>query len=570
MVHASSGRIRFLSSFFILVAFFIVVRLGYLQIVHGEAYSESANRQYAVPQSNIFERGSIFFKERDGNLISGATLKSGFFVAMNPEKITVPEATYTALATIIPLEHDSFITRATREGDPYEEIARRLNEEEAKKIEALGLEGIDIYREKWRFYPGGSLAAQALGFVAYDEDTLSGRYGLERQYEDVLSRQGSGLYLNFFAEVFSNLRENLFQDVFKREGDIIITIDPQIQGELEKELHKVSEQYLPSLTGGIIMDPKDGRIFALGLSPTFDVNKFQEEKSQKVFSNPLVESVYEMGSIIKPLMMAAGLDSGVITAKTTYQDNGSVVLSNYTIYNFDKKGRGRVDMQEVLNNSLNTGMVFVSQKLGHDRVRDYFLNYGFGEKSGVDLPNETNGLITNLFVDRDLEYANASFGQGIAVNPIVAIRALASLGNGGYLVTPHVVSEIDLKGGLKEKIEYPISEAVIQKETSEEITRMLVNVVDKALLGGTVKMEHYSIAAKTGTAQLARPDGKGYYDDRYLHSFFGYFPAYDPQFIILLFTVDPKGERYASQTLTHPFIDLARFLISYYEVPPDR
>lgn len=570
MAQVSTGRIRFLSLLFILGAFLLVGRLGYLQIVHGEAYSESANRQYAVPQSNVFERGSIFFKERDGNVISAATLKTGFFVAINPGKISDPEGTYRALNTVFPLDYDIFIARATKEGDPYEEIVHRLSESEAGQIEALNLTGVDIYREKWRFYPGGSLAAQTLGFVAYNEDTRAGRYGLEREYEDVLSRQGSGLYLNFFAEVFSNLKESLFQDVFKREGDIILTIDPQIQTELEKELATVSQKYYPDLAGGIVMDPKDGRIFAVALSPTFDVNKFQDEKDQKVFSHPLVESVFEMGSIIKPLMMAAGLDSGVVTAKTTYTDNGFVKLSDYTIYNFDKKGRGKVDMQEVLNNSLNTGMVFVSQKLGQDRVRDYFLNFGFGEKSGVDLPNETNGLITNLFVDRDLEYANASFGQGIATNPFVVIRALASLGNGGHLVTPHLVSEIDLKGGLKEKLEYPVGESVIQKETSEEITRMLVNVVDKALLDGTVKMERYSIAAKTGTAQLARPDGKGYYDDQYLHSFFGYFPAYDPEFIILLFAVDPKGERYASQTLTHPFMDLARFLISYYEVPPDR
>jgi len=182
------------------------------------------------------------------------------------------------------------------------------------------------------------------------------------------------------------------------------------------------------------------------------------------------------------------------------------------------------------------------QKMGKDEFKKYFLSFGFGEKTGIDLPNEGRNLISNLNTNRDIEFANASFGQGIAMTPISTIRALAILGNGGYIVTPHLVSEIEYKGGINKKIETPLGAQVIKKETSEEITRMLVQVVDKALLGGTVKMPHYSIAAKTGTAQIALPNGKGYYDDRYLHSFFGYFPAYNPKFLIFIYTKNPKGE----------------------------
>ncbi|MBU4479877.1 hypothetical protein KKG48_00325, partial [Patescibacteria group bacterium] len=200
----------------------------------------------------------------------------------------------------------------------------------------------------------------------------------------------------------------------------------------------------------------------------------------------------------------------------------------------------------------------------------YMLSLGFGEETGVDLPNETYGLVSNLESSRDLEFATASFGQGIALTPVETVRALSVLANGGKLITPHLSQGIKYDIGLSRELLYEEGERVFKESTSDEITRMLVEVVDSALLGGTVKMEHYSVAAKTGTAQMAKEDGRGYYDNKYLHSFFGYFPAYDPQFLVFFYIVDPKEVNYASHTLTEPFVNLTKFLINYYEVPPDR
>ena len=228
-------------------------------------------------------------------------------------------------------------------------------------------------------------------------------------------------------------------------------------------------------------------------------------------------------------------------------------------------------MQEVLSQSLNTGVVYVMQKLGRERFAEYMRNYDLSEETGIDLPGEVAGLAGNLSSKRDIEHATASFGQGIAMTPIATVRALASLSNGGKLVTPHVVKKINYDLGYsREIIPAREDEKILKDETSGEITRMLVEVVDKALLGGTVKMDRYSIAAKTGTAEIANPAGGGYYEDRSLHSFFGYFPAYDPKFIVFFYSVNPKGVKYASQTLTEPFMDITKFLINYYEIPPDR
>ena len=226
-------------------------------------------------------------------------------------------------------------------------------------------------------------------------------------------------------------------------------------------------------------------------------------------------------------------------------------------------------MQAVLDESLNTGAAFVESKLGNQRFADYMYKFGLGTTTGIDLPNEVAGLVTNLKSSRDIEYATASFGQGIAISPITITRALSVLANGGTLVTPHLAERIDYKTGFSSEITYPQGARVISQETSHEISRMLTEVVDTSLLGGTVKMEHYSIAAKTGTAQIAAPTG-GYYSDKYLHSFFGYFPSYDPKFLVFLYTVEPQGEPYASHTLTAPFMNIAKYLINSYEVPPDR
>jgi cell division protein FtsI/penicillin-binding protein 2 len=558
----------------IIIALCVVVvifigALYYHQIIRGAIYKDKANHQYIRP-SNIFDRGDIYFTQKDGTLITGAGIKSGFDLIINPKILIGAEEVYKKLTAIVPLDHATFIAKSSKTNDIYEEISKQLDEVAATKIEALHIKGVSLYKSQWRFYPGATLAAHTIGMVSYNGNILSGSYGLERYYNDILSRNDDGTFANFFAEVFSNVNKTIFKEGERSQGDIILTIEPSVQNNLEAVVAEIQHKYSSKTTGGIIINPMNGEIYALAINPTFDLNNFSKEKSSAVFSNDLVENVYEMGSIIKPLTMAAGIDDNAITANTTYDDKGFVILNGKKISNHDHIGHGIIDMQKVLDDSLNTGVAYVVSKMGNAKFAKYMKSYGLGEETGIDLPNETHGLIRNLDSPRDVEYATASFGQGIAITPIETVRALSTLANGGYLITPHLVKQTKYTLGLTKDTVYGDSKQVIKPETSKEVTRMLTVVVDKALLNGKIKLDHYSIAAKTGTAQIANPADGGYYKDKYLHSFFGYFPANNPKFLIFLYTVDPRGVDFASHTLTLPFSDLTKFLINYYQLPPDR
>ncbi len=569
MNYNHTKRIRLILALFLLVALLITSRLFWIQVVKSDYYTQKSESQYSKPTATSFDRGSIFFESKDGVKIGAATIKEGYTLAINPKILKNADDVFGVISEYIKLDKVSFMEKASKTDDPYEEILRKIDKNVGESVLNLKIPGVILTKDTWRVYPGDILASHSIGLIGSDnENKIAGRYGLERYYENILSRSAQGTRTNIFAEMFSEIKKTVFS-ASKKEGDIISSIEPTTQSYLEKTLTEIQKKWMPESIGGIIMDPNTGEIFALSSRPTFNPNNLKEVSDPKVFSNLLVEDAREMGSIIKPLTMAVGIDSGSINANSVYNDTGTMELNGKKFSNFDGRARGVVPMQEVLSQSLNIGAATIALKIGHDEFSKYFKSLGFGEITGIDQPNEQRGLIKNLDSKRDIEIATASYGQGIALTPIQTVRALATLANGGSLVIPHIAKKIEYVDGSSELVK-SIGTQIFKKETTDDVTRMLVKLVDTALKNGKVKMEHYSIAAKTGTAQVANPLTKGYYEDRSLHSFFGYFPAYNPRFIVFLYQVYPKNAAFASETLTDPFIQITKFLINYYELPPDR
>jgi cell division protein FtsI/penicillin-binding protein 2 len=502
-------RIRLLGLAFVVLFIAIISRLYYVQVYRHDYYMSKSLDQYKEKNIGIFERGKIYIQSKNG------------------------------LKTV---------------------IAQNVDEEYEK-------DGQKYVRTN-RIYPLGDLTAKVVGYLGYVGDYKAGLYGVEKYYNDVLSRESNG-YTNFFAELFGEVEGSAFSDKPIREGDVTLTLDIEAQRYLHKVLIDTQEKWHSDTIGGIVMDPNTGKIVAMDELPTYDPNKYSEFDI-KNYQDQLVSGSYEMGSIMKPLTMAAALDSDTVAESTTYNDTGCRTLNTMKVCNYDHGARGVIPMQTILDKSLNVGIVFLIEKMGSEKFASYFKKFGFGKETGIDLPSETPGLASNLNSSVFVDVATAGFGQGYTATPIQTIRALATLGNGGKLVNPYIVESITYTSGKVKVITPNEPQQILEASTSERISRMLTHVVDTALLNGSAKMEHYSIAAKTGTAQMVNPYTKKYYDDRYLHSFFGYFPSYDPKYIIFLYHTYPKGAQYASATLSDPFFDLTKFLISYYEIPPDR
>jgi cell division protein FtsI (penicillin-binding protein 3)/stage V sporulation protein D (sporulation-specific penicillin-binding protein) len=563
------ARVRMLAVGCALAGLVIIGRLYFLQIMQGSAYSARADAQFIIPSSPLLDRNSIFMTDKAGTEITVASTKTGFSLAVNPTKIIDPEAAYAVVQPLVPVAHDDFIAKATKPNTQYQIVATHLDTALGKQLQQKNIPGIVLAQDRWRFYPGGSLAAQEIGFVAYNEDKVEGRYGLERYWEQTLSKPEGNLYGNFFVQLFGGVSDLLQGQ--PQTGSVVTSIEPAVQTELERTLVMYNQTWHPVLAGGIIMSPQNGEIYAMAVSPTFDINQFGQQDNPLIYANPMVQNVYEMGSIIKPLTMAAGLDSGAITASSTYNDQGCITVDTKPICNFDHKARGVIPMQEILSQSLNLGASYIATRMGPSIMSDYFLNhYKLGQETGIDLPAEQHGLLNNLTSNRTVEYDTASFGQGMAITPIETVRALATLANGGYLVSPHFATAVHYDSGITRSLSWAEKVPALKPETATAVTQMLTKVVDTALANGAIKLEHYSVAAKTGTAQIHNPADNGYYTDKFLHSFFGYFPSYNAQFIIFLFAYEPTGAPFASQTWAPPFHSLTQFLINYYTVPPDR
>lgn len=542
----SENRILFLLVFFISLGLLIWGRFFYLSVIRHEYYLAKAKILIAN-NNNIAPRGGIFLTDKDSLPYAVALNKEFPLVYAIPQKIKEPQILAEKLGQILELDKETLIQKLSKINDPYEILKKRVSEEIIKAIKDQNETGLGIDDETLRYYPGDLYLSHAIGFLGFDKDGQTGQYGLEEYYNKELSG-------------------------FISNSDLILTIDLAIQSQAGSLLLKTINDWQADGGSIVVMNPKDGSILTMASFPDFDANNYSSVKNQDHFINPVTLKRYEPGSVFKPITMAIGIETGVVTPETEYYNTGTIKVGDKIISNsIPDKILGFQTMVKVLEQSLNTGAVFVEQKISKDIFLKYLKDFGIDSKTGIDI-SEISGDLSVLGNMRDINFATASFGQGIAMTPIELIRALSTIANGGKLIRPHLVKKIVSHNGddynSPAGVKNESIKQIISSETSVKLINMMIKVVENGS-GRRAGVSGYTIAGKTGTAQV--PDLKiGGYKDEYIHTFVGFAPAYDPKFIALIKLDNPKGVRFAESTVVPAFSDLAKFIFSYLEIPPDK
>jgi cell division protein FtsI/penicillin-binding protein 2 len=574
--YSFEGRIFFVYFCFIAVFFILASRLYALQIRDYSQFSDQAENIHEATAILTPQRGLIYCQDKNNEYFPLAINKKYYSLYVVPKEIEDPEEISEILSEITLLSYEEIFEKVSKADDPYELILKKIDDEGfVNQVEEQELQGVYFGEEYHRYYPFESFAAQTIGFVAEGDDGLmKGRYGLEAYYDQILEGQ-SGIFQGIKDALGRLVRSTFSQEKKQVEGiSIETTLDRNVQFATQKALEDLMTIRKASKGTIIVMEVKTGKILALANWPTFDLNNFTERTDYSVFRNYAVEERYEPGSVIKPFTMLAGLDTGKVTPDTTYIDKGYYEVGGYHLENYRSEVYGKSTMRNVLEFSINTGAIFVAQQVGNEELRRYFRQLGFEEITGIDSPREITGDLSNLEYPKvnPTYFATASYGVGVSVTPISLIRAYAIVANKGKIVTPYLVeSTKDSSGKQTSLMALEKSEQltqVVNQETAETLTSMLVGVIENGF-GWNAKIKGYSLAGKTGTSFISLEEEAGYSEEE-IHTFVGFFPASDPKYVILVKMDRPQwGEGAASQTVTLAFKEVERFLINYYNIPPD-
>lgn len=567
---ASTGfreRANFLTITLSLVAVVIAGRFVSLQIFERERFIALAEEQHVMSQALLAERGEISLRDGDG--VYPAAVNRDYKLAYAvPKLIDDPVATALAVSTILGLDEMEIRNRISDRHDPFEILKKRISADEEKRLKELNLKGVAFLPEIYRYYPAESLAAKIIGFVRPADTGEMGVYGVEASWNNELTGQhGRVSQERDAAGRWIALSER--DHVEPRDGDdLVLTLDRVAQYEVEKILREATEAYKADSATAIVMEPKTGKIIAMATIPDFNPNEYGKTEDLSLFMNQAVSLSYEPGSIMKPITMAIGLDTGKIHPNTEYTDTGVVKEAGYAINNAENKVYGQSTMTKVLEESINTGMIFVERQVGNYEFREALKRFGFGSKTGVRLPAEHGGTLKNLDnLKGNLQFYTASFGQGITATPLQLVTAYAALANGGVLMQPQVVDRLIRSDGTVVPVESREIRRAISPEASQEIGKMLRSVVVNGH-GKRADVPGYLVVGKTGTAQVAKSGEKGYEDGLTIGSFAGYAPLNDPQFAMVVKFDNPKEVIWAESSAAPTFGKIMQFLLNYKRIQP--
>ncbi|MDF1542549.1 MAG: penicillin-binding protein 2 [Anaerosomatales bacterium] len=533
----------------------IGARLVYLQVYAAPAYAEKAYAQRTRDIEIAPKRGTIYDREGDPLAVS----REARTIYASPRFVTDATSTAEALAHVLGGDTAEYAERLQKDSG-FAYVSRKVEVEQAEAVEALGLSGIGILKDSRRAYPSGELAAQVLGFVGTDGDGL---WGLEQYYDDVLSGEPGSVLAErdpFGRPIPGGVMH--YEDPVDGR-DIVLTIDKDIQYTAQVALQQAVEQWCAAAGSVLVMDPRSGEILAMASVPGFNPNRFWEADAS-FYRNRPVTDVYEPGSTFKSITAAAVIDAGLFGPESMFELPPTLKIGGRTIKEAHPRPTVNWSLTDIVTNSSNVGAVRLGMALGEKPLYDYLERFGFTAATGVDFPGESVGYLPAVENWSATSIANIPFGQGVSMTPLQLARALSAIGNGGELVTPHFLLEAPEDSGVQTT--WPKKRAISRHAAAA--TREVMTAVITEGTGGAAAVDGYEVAGKTGTAQKARTDGRGYAAGKYIGSFSGFLPADDPQVLVIVIIDEPKGAIYGGVVAAPAFSEVASFAVSHLKIPP--
>jgi cell division protein FtsI/penicillin-binding protein 2 len=561
---------------FLLILFgfaIIIIRLFFVQVIGHNKYKTLANNEQTNKFTIPAQRGEILTRDSVG--LSKLVLNEPVFTLyVDPKYVINQQKTTDAILKVVDIDRKKLDEILSKDSQ-YEVVAKGLSLDQKRRIDKQNIRGVGLTKTTRRVYSEGNLAAQVLGFV---DNQGVGQYGVEQSLNKVLS--GKDGLLNGVTDVrgvpIATEDTTVRQPV--NGSNVVLTIDRAIQRKAEQALSNGVKRTNADSGSVVVMDPNNGKILAMANYPTFSPSEYAKQTDISVFTNKTVTFAYEAGSVLKAFPMLTGLNEGVVSPDTTYNDRSCEKISGYDVCNVGPKINKTRNMTEVITRSANTGVIFVLRKLGggnainiagKTKLYDYYTKkFGFGQLTGIEQPGESGGFIRTPAKSSDVGYANMTFGQGISTTMVQLAAALSAAINGGTYYQPTLIDSIIDENGT-EVVNNPkvIRKNIVKVESSRQIREMMQTVVESGS-GQVAKVPGYKIGAKTGTAEIANPNG-GYYKDRFTGSFMGFTSVDNPQYVIITRVDNPKISGYAGPEAAGPiFAEINSWLIRYKVVKP--
>jgi cell division protein FtsI/penicillin-binding protein 2 len=544
-------RIGLLFAGFLLCFLAVAGRAFWLQGVQGSKLASEAAYQQTDVVTVPGLRGSVL--DRFGNPL--AVSEDAKTIYATPYQVKKPRQTAAKLASILDLEEDEVLKSLT-EDSGFAYVARKVEVPKAARVARLGLPGIGELPDSRRTYPQGDLAAQTIGAVGEENQGLT---GLEMGEDSVLhGTDGERRIVN------DALGEPIRLDTVKEASDgedLKLTLDPAIQKETEQALAEVGESYAPKGATAIVMNPRNSQLLAVANWPPVDPSDLENANPEDLI-NRATGFTYEPGSTFKAFTVSSALEEGLVSPETTFTLEPQLHVADRVIEDAEPRGTVTLSVAEILSHSSNVGAATIGLLVGAEKFSRWIGRFGFGRPTGVQFPAEEQGLVPPLDDYSGSTMGNLPIGQGLGVTPMQMIAGYAAIANGGMLRPPQLVERIG-----DEAVSEPHGHRVISPVVAEQVRTMLEGVLAPGGTASEVSVPGYSLAGKTGTAQVA--ENGTYSETKYIASFIGFAPAQDPRLLVAVVVDEPQGEIYGGSVAAPAFGKIAAFALPYLGVPQE-